>query len=117
MVHGVQQVKNANSKGSMQQAIDLFATGISGLNYIIEAVVSGPSGPGQGYTAGYLSIQGVDGAGKLIPGTLDQCERCSSIGLEPLPSGFHHAVVQVGLPNPGDVANVYAGIIASGRGF
>lgn len=84
---------------------------------MIEAVVSGPDGPSQGFTASYLSIQAADKTGNLISGTLDECSRCSSIGLEPLPNGFDHAVVKVGLPNPGDTVNLYAGLVSAGRGF
>ena len=71
----------------------------------------------QPFSAGYLSIDGRDKNDNYIAGTLDACEQCTSIGLEPLPPGFNHARVNVGLSNPGDAANLYGGLVLAGNGF
>lgn len=100
--------------GKTQQVrVDLRGT--RGLNYAFEQVVVGGGGPSTTFTAASMLIDAQDTNGNSL--SSNSCTECSSIGIEPLPSGFDHMVTTVTLPDSNSVGLMYGAIIVPGTGF
>lgn len=83
-------------------------------NNAIEVVTAGGGGITEAYLASHLKLEARDASDALLPGGVNQCSACTSIGIEPWPTGTDSFYATVQLANAGDSAFLYEARVVPG---
>ena len=86
-------------------------------NKAIEVVTAGGGGITEAYLSSHLKLEARDASDALLPGGLNQCSLCTSIGIEPWPTGTDSFYATVQLANTGDSAFLYEALVMPGSGW
>ena len=89
----------------------------SNANLATEVVLSGADDGTVTYQAQHLQIEAQDTNKKTLSGGFNQCDSCSSIGIEPWPQGTDTMLATFSYKGANDAARLYEASIVPGTGF
>ena len=83
----------------------------------IEVVTAGGGGITESYLAENLKLEALDAGGAVLPGGVNQCSSCTSIGIQPWPQGTDSFYATVDLATKGDSVFLYEVSVRPGTGW